>query len=143
MSRRTRHKKVSDASDYTMGYLDGQRAAFEESELDAYYAGVGYGKKKAGDKHIGFNNAEERLQFEKGITQKERHFISVQNEEDGECVYETPHISEIQSYCKSEIETLWDEVKRFENPHKYYVDLSEKLWNIKMTLLKNGGKKNN
>ena len=59
----------------------------------------------------------------------------------GECVYETPHISKIQGYCKAEIETLWDEVKRFENPHKYYVDLSEKLWNIKMTLLKNGGKK--
>ena len=57
----------------------------------------------------------------------------------GECVYTTPAIADIQSYCKSEIETLWDEVKRFENPHKYYVDLSEKLWNIKMTLLKNGG----
>ena len=60
---------------------------------------------------------------------------------DGECVYKTPAISEIQSYCRAEIETLWDEVKRFENPHKYYVDLSEKLWNIKMSLLKNGGKK--
>jgi len=59
----------------------------------------------------------------------------------GECVYKTPHISEIQKYCKEEIDTLWDEVKRFENPHKYYVDLSEKLWNIKMSLLKNGGKK--
>ena len=58
----------------------------------------------------------------------------------GECVYKTPHISEIQSYCKGEIETLWDEVKRFENPHKYYVDLSEKLWGIKMSLLKSGGK---
>ncbi len=61
---------------------------------------------------------------------------------DGVCVYESPKIAEIQSYCKSEIETLWDEVKRFENPHRYYVDLSEKLWNIKQTLLRNGGKKN-
>jgi nicotinate phosphoribosyltransferase len=61
----------------------------------------------------------------------------------GVCVYETPHIADIQSYCKAEIETLWDEVKRFENPHKYYVDLSDKLWNIKMDLLKAGGKKNN
>ena len=60
----------------------------------------------------------------------------------GECVYKTPPISEIQSYCKAEIETLWDEVKRFENPHKYYVDLSEKLWNVKMSLLKSGGKNN-
>ena len=58
----------------------------------------------------------------------------------GECVYASPSIQEIQKYCLSEIETLWDEVKRFENPHRYYVDLSEKLWNIKHQLLKNGGK---
>ncbi len=61
----------------------------------------------------------------------------------GECVYKTPSISEIQAYCKAQIETLWDEVKRFENPHKYYVDLSQKLWNIKHGLLVNRGKKNN
>ncbi|MBR4256770.1 MAG: hypothetical protein IKQ18_06350, partial [Clostridia bacterium] len=36
--------------------------------------------------------------------------------------------------------TLWDEVTRFENPHDYYVDLSEKLWNIKKDLLDNNGK---
>lgn len=61
----------------------------------------------------------------------------------GECVYKTPNISEIQNYCKSQIETLWDEVKRFENPHRYYVDLSQKLWNIKHGLLVNRGKKKN
>ena len=60
----------------------------------------------------------------------------------GECVYESPSISEIQKYCKAEIETLWDEVKRFENPHKYYVDLSKKLWDIKQQLLHSRGKKN-
>ena len=61
----------------------------------------------------------------------------------GECVYKSPSIAEIQSYCKKEIDTLWDEVKRFENPHKYYVDLSEKLWNIKHELLisRGGAKK--
>jgi nicotinate phosphoribosyltransferase len=59
----------------------------------------------------------------------------------GKCVYTPPHISEIQKYCKHEIDTLWDEVKRFENPHTYYVDLSEKLWNIKHELLINSGKK--
>ena len=58
----------------------------------------------------------------------------------GECVYETPHISDIQKYCKAEVDTLWDEVKRFENPHRYYVDLSRKLWDIKHNLLRNGGK---
>ena len=55
----------------------------------------------------------------------------------GECVYRTPNIVEIKEYCRGEIETLWDEVKRFENPHKYYVDLSEKLWTVKQELLRN------
>ena len=59
----------------------------------------------------------------------------------GECVYELPSIDEIQKYCKEQIMTLWDEVKRFENPHKYYVDLSDKLWNIKNDLLMSRGKK--
>ena len=60
----------------------------------------------------------------------------------GECVYESPEISEIQKYCKMQIMTLWDEVKRFENPHKYYVDLSKKLWDIKNGLLMSRGKNN-
>ena len=53
----------------------------------------------------------------------------------GECVYETPALSEIRDYCTDRVAHLWDEVKRFENPHKYYVDLSTKLWDIKMKLL--------
>ena len=61
---------------------------------------------------------------------------------DGECVYTSPSIHEIRDYCKAQIMTLWDEVKRFENPHKYYVDLSHKLWNIKHGLLMNRGKNN-
>ncbi len=60
--------------------------------------------------------------------------------EGGKCVYEKPHISEIQQYCKGEVAKLWDEVKRFENPHRYYVDLSRKLWDIKHALLENRGK---
>ena len=59
----------------------------------------------------------------------------------GECVYECPSIHEVRDYCKAQIMTLWDEVKRFENPHKYYVDLSRKLWDIKHGLLMNRGKK--
>ncbi len=59
----------------------------------------------------------------------------------GEQVYTTPSISDIQRYCKEEIDTLWDEVKRFENPHRYYVDLSSKLWNIKQELLHSNKKK--
>ena len=43
------------------------------------------------------------------------------------------------AYCKEEVEHLWEEVKRFENPHRYYVDLSKKLWDIKQNLLKEKG----
>ncbi|MBQ1211306.1 MAG: nicotinate phosphoribosyltransferase, partial [Clostridia bacterium] len=53
----------------------------------------------------------------------------------GECIYESPSIHEIQAYCKQQLDTLWDEVKRFENPHNYYVDLSQKLWDVKRALL--------
>ena len=60
----------------------------------------------------------------------------------GECIYECPTIHEVRDYCKAQIMTLWDEVKRFENPHKYYVDLSRKLWDIKHGLLMNRGKNN-
>lgn len=53
----------------------------------------------------------------------------------GELVYNSPDIQKIKDYCKAQIDTLWDEVKRFENPHTYYVDLSPKLWDIKYNLL--------
>lgn len=53
----------------------------------------------------------------------------------GECVYESPDVHEIREYCRQQIDTLWDEVKRFENPHDYYVDLSPELWKIKTELL--------
>lgn len=55
--------------------------------------------------------------------------------EKGQCVYENPELSVLREYCKMEIDGLWDEVKRFENPHKYYVDMSKKLWDIKYDLL--------
>mgnify|MGYP001007460102 CR=1 FL=1 len=53
----------------------------------------------------------------------------------GELVYDLPDIETIRAYCARQIERQWDEVKRFENPHNYYVDLSQKLWNIKADLL--------
>ena len=58
----------------------------------------------------------------------------------GELVYQLPALSEIQAYCAQQVDTLWDEVKRFDNPHTYYVDLSQKLWDIKDRLLHEGGK---
>jgi nicotinate phosphoribosyltransferase len=54
---------------------------------------------------------------------------------DGKLVYDEPSYAQICEYCKAQVDTLWDEIKRFENPHTYYVDLSEKLWNIKNSLL--------
>ena len=53
----------------------------------------------------------------------------------GQLVYQRPSLQEIQRYCEAQVETLWDSVKRFENPHNYYVDLSQKLWDIKQNLL--------
>lgn len=54
----------------------------------------------------------------------------------GECVYSSPDVHEIRSYCKEQLELLWDEVKRFDNPHRYYVDLSDDLWNLKQEMLR-------
>ena len=54
---------------------------------------------------------------------------------DGKCVYESPSLPEIREYCLTQIDNLWDELKRFENPHEYYVDLSKRLWDIKQNLL--------
>ncbi len=56
--------------------------------------------------------------------------------EKGKCVYDMPSLEEIKQFCAEQVDTLWDEVKRFENPHNYYVDLSQKLWDIKNDLLK-------
>ncbi len=55
--------------------------------------------------------------------------------QNGHCVYSLPALHEIQSYCAEQVESLWDEVKRFENPHTYYVDLSRRLWTVKNQLL--------
>ena len=55
----------------------------------------------------------------------------------GELVYELPSLESIRDYCREQVDSLWDEVKRFDNPHSYYVDLSQKLWDIKYSLLKN------
>lgn len=61
--------------------------------------------------------------------------LQVQIFEKGKCVYDSPDIETIKAYCKQQLDTIWDEVKRFENPHKYYVDLSHPLWELKNRLL--------
>ncbi|HEX9060446.1 MAG TPA: nicotinate phosphoribosyltransferase [Clostridia bacterium] len=53
----------------------------------------------------------------------------------GNCVYKCPELDTVREYCKEQIGLLWEEVLRFENPHKYYVDLSRKLWDLKEKML--------
>ncbi len=53
----------------------------------------------------------------------------------GKCVYESPSVTEIRDYCQKELNTLWDETRRFVNPHIVYVDLSNQLWHMKNQLL--------
>ena len=50
--------------------------------------------------------------------------------------YSRPTLEQIREYCRREVDTLWDEVKRFDYPHKYYVDFSQKLWQIQQDLLR-------
>jgi len=61
--------------------------------------------------------------------------MSVPIFKNGKLVYNFPELSEVRDHCAREIATMWDEVLRFENPHAYYVDLSEKLWNLKHDML--------
>jgi nicotinate phosphoribosyltransferase len=56
--------------------------------------------------------------------------------QNGKKVYQSPSIQDIRNHCAQQVDTLWDEVKRFENPHNYYVDLSQKLWDVRDELLK-------
>ena len=60
----------------------------------------------------------------------------------GKQVYELPAIEEIRAHCRSSLDSIWEEVKRFENPHNYYVDLSRKLWDMKYAMIKEQRKGN-
>lgn len=71
----------------------------------------------------------------KTLTGFRAHKLLVQIFKKGKCIYESPNTQQIKAFCQAQLETIWDEVKRFENPHKYYVDLSKKLWDEKQRLL--------
>ncbi len=60
--------------------------------------------------------------------------------QEGKLVYQCPDLQQVRQYCMEQVDCLWDEVKRFDNPHTYYVDLSQKLWDIKQDLLKHKNK---
>ena len=61
--------------------------------------------------------------------------------QNGELVYERPALQDVREYCREQVQSLWAEVKRFENPHNYYVDLSQELWDIKQNLLREANSK--
>ena len=86
--------------------------------------------------------------FDPLYTWKEKTYTNYRVEEllvpifvSGKCVYKRPTTEEIKAYCAAQLELQWDEVKRFENPHTYYVDLSQKLWDIRQELLKKAQKR--
>lgn len=71
----------------------------------------------------------------KKLSNFEAKNLRVQLFDQGKCVYECPDIDTIKQYCKDQIDTLWDETLRFENPQTYYVDLSQKLYDMKRELI--------
>ena len=84
--------------------------------------------------------------FDPDATWKRKVFTSIEAREllvpvfrGGELVYQVPDLQTSRAYCQRQVDALWDEVKRFENPHNYYVDLSQKLWDIKQSLLEQKG----
>lgn len=76
----------------------------------------------------------------KTITNYEVKELQVPIFEKGKLVYDEPHIDEIKDFCKEQMKTLWDETRRLEKPQTYYVDLSEKLYKMKLELLENAKK---
>ena len=80
--------------------------------------------------------------FDPSATWKRKVYTNIEAKEllvpiflNGKRVYEVPELQTSRAYCQRQVDALWDEVKRFENPHNYYVDLSQKLWDIKQALL--------
>ena len=80
--------------------------------------------------------------FDPDATWKRKVFTNIEAKElmvpifrNGKLVYQVPDLQASRAYCQRQVDSLWDEVKRFENPHNYYVDLSQKLWDIKQSLL--------
>ena len=78
---------------------------------------------------------EEHVWKRKTIENHECRELQVPVFEKGKLVYDLPGLEEIKKFCAQQIDMLWEELKRFENPHRYYVDLSESLWNLKNDLL--------
>lgn len=91
-----------------------------------------------------FKESHSMLLFDPIETWKKTHLapntytirdLLVQVFKGGKCVYPSPSVMDIQSYCRKELDTLWDESRRLVNPHEVHVDLSNELWHMKNQLL--------
>lgn len=69
-----RENNVDNSGDYQKGYIDGVSDTLSDTNVHAFFTGVGYGKGQANVTHLGFNSAEERESFERGISKKDEHF---------------------------------------------------------------------
>jgi len=96
-----------------------------------------------------FDNSEDLMIFDpieiwkKTLLEKDSYEIKeimIKIFDKGICIYDSPSVMEIKEYCKKELETIWDETKRLVNPHNVYVDLSDKLYDMKKELLDSHGK---
>lgn len=83
--------------------------------------------------------------FDPAYTWKRRTVVNYRAEEllrpifrGGKLIYKLPSLPEIAAFCDEQLALQWDEVKRFSNPHEYYVDLSQKLWDLKHKMLTRG-----
>ncbi len=89
-----------------------------------------------------FDNNKPLQLFDPNYTWKKKRIknyniknLRVQIFDKGKCTYESPSVMEIREFCSKEKASLWSEIRRLQNPHQYYIDLSKNLWNLKESLL--------
>lgn len=89
-----------------------------------------------------FDNNKPLQLFDPNYTWKKKRIknyniknLMVQIFNKGKCTYESPSVMEIREFCSKEKASLWSEIRRLQNPHQYYIDLSKNLWNLKESLL--------
>ena len=114
------HKKVYRFYDKKEGYALGDLLALSDEVIP-------------NDKYTLIHPVETWKQKE--LTNYQVRDLLVPIFKDGQLVYQTPNIEETKAYCNNEFNTLYEEIKRIDNPHEYYVDLSDKLRNLKEELI--------
>ena len=114
------HKKVYRFYDKKEGYALGDLLALSDEVIP-------------NDKYTLIHPVETWKQKE--LTNYQVRDLLVPIFKDGQLVYQTPNIEETKAYCNDEFNTLYEEIKRIDNPHEYYVDLSDKLRNLKEELI--------